>query len=316
MYKYELLTLLEKVLMKSYQMKNGEHAFHCPFCNHHKPKLSINLDRGVKCWVCNWSTPKISRIVRRVGNYKQVEDWKEFDDTVDINDFSLDLFQKKEKKTETALNLPEEFTTLTNNKTPRSALFAMKYLRGRGIQKKDILHWKIGYCDSGEYENRIIIPSFNMQGRVDYFMARTYTNGWPKYKNPPAAKDIVFSELWIDWAKPVILVEGIFDAIKAGPNSIPLLGSSLRENSRLFQSIVKHDPAVYLALDKDAKNKANHMAKKFLQYGIELYKIDITQYNDIGEMTNSEFSSLKEKTPRIDSELQLITQTLLEQESR
>ena len=46
MYKYELVTLLEKVLMKSYQMKNGEHAFHCPFCNHHKKKLQVNCETG------------------------------------------------------------------------------------------------------------------------------------------------------------------------------------------------------------------------------------------------------------------------------
>ena len=43
MYKYELNTLLEKVLGVSYQMKNGENAYHCPFCNHHKPKLEVNL---------------------------------------------------------------------------------------------------------------------------------------------------------------------------------------------------------------------------------------------------------------------------------
>ena len=50
MYKYELVTLLEKVLMKSYQMKNGEHAFHCPFCNHHKPKLEVDFTDDYSSW--------------------------------------------------------------------------------------------------------------------------------------------------------------------------------------------------------------------------------------------------------------------------
>ena len=54
MYKYELVTLLEKVLYKGYQMKNGEHAFHCPFCNHHKKKLQVNCEtQKWHCWVCN-----------------------------------------------------------------------------------------------------------------------------------------------------------------------------------------------------------------------------------------------------------------------
>ena len=45
MYKYELVKLLEKVLYPSYEMKGGEHAFHCPFCNHHKKKLQVNFER-------------------------------------------------------------------------------------------------------------------------------------------------------------------------------------------------------------------------------------------------------------------------------
>ena len=46
MYKYELVKLLEKVLYPSYEMKGGEHAFHCPFCNHHKKKLQVNFEFG------------------------------------------------------------------------------------------------------------------------------------------------------------------------------------------------------------------------------------------------------------------------------
>ena len=45
MYNLQLLTILEKVLGKSYQLKNGENSFYCPFCHHHKKKLQIN---GVK----------------------------------------------------------------------------------------------------------------------------------------------------------------------------------------------------------------------------------------------------------------------------
>ena len=41
MYNLELVTLLEKVLMKSYQIKNGEHAFHCPFCPFHFQRRRI-----------------------------------------------------------------------------------------------------------------------------------------------------------------------------------------------------------------------------------------------------------------------------------
>jgi hypothetical protein len=66
---------------------------------------------------------------------------------------------------------------------------------------------------------------------------------------------------------------------------VPLLGSSLRENSKLVQQIVKHDTPVYLALDPDAKAKEQKIAKMFMQYDIELYKIDVSGFDDVGEMT-------------------------------
>lgn len=285
--------------------------FLCPFCKHHKPKFSINLERGAKCWICNWATPKLSRIVYRLGTHQQREQWQEMEGSVDLSEFSLDLFEnKKEVVEEVTIPLPDEFVALANKTLPRSAMFPLKYLKGRGIKKEDILYWKMGYCSTGDYADRILVPSFNLEGGVNFFVARTYTGDWPKYKNPPTHRDIVFNELWINWDEPIILVEGVFDAIKSGPNSIPLLGSSLRENSRLFQAIVKYNPRVYLALDKDAASKTGYIAKRFMEYDVELYKIDLKDYNDVGEMTHEEFSANKQDAISINFENYLLQETL------
>jgi hypothetical protein len=54
-----LINLLESVLGKSRPTSNGNHSFHCPFCNHHKTKLEVNTLTNEKkenpwhCWVCN-----------------------------------------------------------------------------------------------------------------------------------------------------------------------------------------------------------------------------------------------------------------------
>ncbi len=309
------LKILEELLGR-YRRVGNEYLFFCPFCKHHKTKLSVNLDKGVKCWVCGWASPRIYRLVNRLGTRQQKEDWKDLDGAVEIADFSLDLFKEKEREPEPTIKLPEEFRSLANKNLPRSAIFPLKYLRDRGITKEDILYWKIGYCTAGEYKDRIIIPSFNNDGYVNYFIARTYTNAWPKYKNPPVSRDIVFNELSIDWGDKIILVEGAFDAIKAGPNSVPLLGSSLREKSKLFQALAKHDPPVFVAMDKDAKKKARHMCYRLLEYGIELYKIDIEQYNDVGEMTREEFLTLRNLATPLNSDLELFTQALREQGTR
>ena len=159
----------------------------------------------------------------------------------------------------------------------------------------DILKWKIGYCNEGEYSNRVVIPSFDIDGHINYYVARTVTNDWPTYKNPSTSKDIIFNDLFVDWdSREVVVVEGVFDAIKAG-NAIPLLGSTLKEGSELFQKIVLLGCKVYVALDADADKKALKIIKKLLQYDVSVYKIDINPYSDVAEMTTEEFQERKEK---------------------
>jgi DNA primase len=171
---------------------------------------------------------------------------------------------------------------------------ALKYLNSRGITQKDIRNWKIGYCTGGRYSGRIIIPSYNWDGNANYFIARSFVNHGRRYLNPPVGRDIVFNELYVDWDEEVVLVEGVFDAIIAGSNAIPILGSTLRENSRLFQQIVLNDTPVYLALDKDAESKRNWIIKSFLRYDIELYIIDTSGCEDIGSMSREEFLQRKQ----------------------
>ena len=180
------------------------------------------------------------------------------------------------------IDLPENFQTLTGKKT-KVKRKALKYLYSRGFTDADILTWKIGFCDFGEFQDRIIIPSFDNQGNLNFFIARSYTDDWMKYKNPKASKDIIFNGLNIDWNSDIILVEGVFDAMKC-KNAIPLLGSTLREDSVLFQKICQNKPNVYLALDDDVKDKEFGIAKRLREYGINAMSIKITPYADIGEM--------------------------------
>ena len=176
---------------------------------------------------------------------------------------------------------------------PQSSLYAINYLKSRGIRKRDIIRWKIGYCDSGEYENRIIIPSFDADGDVNYFVTRTFIDDWKKYKNPPISKNVVFNELFVDFDQDVVLVEGVFDAIKAGTNAIPILGSTLHRTSNLMRSLVNNQAKVYIALDPDARDKEMKIIKQLLQYDLEVYKVDIGPYEDVGSMSPAEFNERK-----------------------
>jgi len=163
---------------------------------------------------------------------------------------------------------------------------------------------KIGYCSSGEYGGRVIIPSFNLNGRVNYFVGRSYTGNWRKYLSPSVGRDIVFNELYVDWNEDLIIVEGVFDAVVA-ENAIPILGSSLSVGSELFKKIVENDAATYIALDADAEKKAMALISQLLKYDVELYKVDITPYSDVGEMSKKEFVERKNNAVKMNNETYL-----------
>lgn len=296
MHNAEKLAVLKDIF--GYCHKSGdEFLFHCKKCGHEKRKLSVNLDKNVwKCWICDYRGNNLTRLVKRYGSFLQRQEWEKYAEVLDLSSSLEDLFKtnKDEEEEEVVLKLPKEFVSLANKSAPLSSLEAKKYLSSRGVSKKDILKWKIGYCPKGEYSGRIIIPSFNEDGRVNYFIARSYGKSWPPYKNPNVSKDIVFNQLYVDFKNDLVLVEGAFDAINA-KNAVPILGSSLREDSKLFQEIVKWDTTVYVALDPDAEKKAMKLIKNLLLYGVEVYKIDVSGFKDVGEMSKEQFRQRKEK---------------------
>ena len=130
--------------------------------------------------------------------------------------------------------------------------------------------------------------------------------------NPPASRNIIFNDLMVDWTEDITLVECAFDAIKAGQNAVPLLGSQLKEDSALFQKIVKYNPRVYLALDPDAERKSARLIKNMLTYGVELYKVEIKPYSDVGEMSKDEFMRRKESSKPVSSSFGDFFEYLLE----
>lgn len=276
-----------------YRKQGSEHLYRCPYCNHHKRKFSVNFDRNVyKCWICDAHGRNIRRVIRRFGNFTNLKEWDKISGVVDFSSEKFELFKEEPELPPQRIELPEGFKTLTGKVTPAD-LRAFHYLQNRGLHKGDILKYKIGYCSEGEFEGRIIIPSFDYNGYVNYFIARSFNDHWMRYKNPNASRNIIFNELNIDWDSDVVLVEGVFDAIFAG-NAVALLGSTLREESQLFQHIIKNDSSVFIALDPDAEEKAMKIARTLLNYDVEVWKVDIPEGSDVASIGASEFLKLKE----------------------
>ena len=270
MYNTELVILLEKVLDKSFQLKNGEQAFYCPFCHHHKKKLQVNVEtQKWHCWTCNVGGHKVYQLLRKVNAPKSLI--KEALQLVD----EYVSYEKDQEETKYNVSLPKEYKPLwITSKDPiyRNAIY---YLKQRRIGPQDILRYSIGYCDSGPYSNRIIIPSYDECGKLNYFIARDiFPNSKFKYKNPSMSKDVVMFELFINYDEPIVLCEGSFDAIAIRKNAIPLLGK-FPSKSLVMKLVKKKVKKIYVALDEDAHKDAVKLAKFLMDSGIQTYLLDM-----------------------------------------
>jgi DNA primase len=292
MYNLELVTILEKVLNKSYQLKNGEYAFYCPFCHHHKKKLQVNMEnQRWHCWVCNEGGHKIGVLLRKTGAPKHlIKEALQL-----VNEYVSYETDKEEKIND--VSLPKCYKPLYIKSDDPIYKNAVYYLKQRQIGPQEMLRYSIGYCDSGPYANRIIIPSYDNDGKLNYFIARDiFPNSKFKYKNPPMSKDTVGFEMFINWNEPIVLCEGVFDAIAIRKNAIPLLGK-FPSKSLVKKLIKKKVKKIYVALDEDAKKDAVKLVKYLMDNGMEAYLVDMKD-KDPSDLGFKEFWKLVKDTEK------------------
>ena len=257
---------------KSHKRARDNYAFHCPFCNHRKPKLEIDMHTNEEgknfweCWVCQTKGQSIRSLLRQLKTPREQasEILKYLPKGTNIQYKQLSIIE-----------LPKEFKPLiTATSTSVIANTIKKYLYARGLTDIDFIKYNIGYCTSGEYGGRVIIPSYNGSNQLNYFVARSYDGNYFKYKNPEASKDIIFFENFINWNVPIILCEGVFDAMAIKRNVIPILGKSL--STTLYKKIITNKVKdIYIALDTDAKDRALEIGEKFLNQGKRVFIVDL-----------------------------------------
>ena len=291
---------IKQVLGEPDFTKGDEAVFHCPKCQHRKPKLSVNLvTERFHCWVCEWSGKSLLPLMKR-GSPEREEYFNELEERRGVR-----KNQEPEKQYDPVI-LPPEFRTLSVPSRSPYYRVAMEYLANRGVCEDDILRWKLGYCEDGEYKHRIIIPSFDEYGELNFFTGRTYYPNQVNYKHGNFCEDIITNDYMIDWEQPVIITEGAFDAMQAGDNAIPLQGSILREGSKLFRKVVSTGVDVYFALDTDAFKKQLQIIELFLAYGVTCHYVNLFGKKDVGSMTKEEFQECKRRARRVRSETDLL----------
>lgn len=262
----------KKDLDETYQLQYG-----CIRCIEHKGEkernkfnLEINLKKGVyHCWACfdDDMHGSILKLIKLYGNETLLKDYKEtikslkesklYKISFKDEDFNIEYNTADKKEIE----LPSNFKPLTSENQYNQG--ALNYLFKRGIDWDIIKQFNLGFTDYDknniQTSSRIIIPSFNEFGELNYWTGRDFTrlSYRQKYFNPVVErKNIIFNEEKIQWDADITLVEGPFDHIVV-PNSIPLLGKSLKTDYILYQKLMeKCNARVNIMLDNDAEDNA------------------------------------------------------------
>lgn len=294
----KLLNLLQKVLGNGKIVSKDEAMFMCPFSHHRKPKLAINL--STQRWQSWIDTNAKGRSI--YGLFKKMNVAPQYlTELSRIVKIPKSTQQTEEEKIK--IHLPYEFTSLQyDTEKTRASKAASNYLRQRNIFSYDIERYNIGYCESGDYANRIIIPSYDCDNNLNYFIARDFTGtAYLRYKNPPVSKDVVVFENQIDFSEPLIFCEGVFDAMAIRRNAIPLLGKNIP--SKLRTKLVEHGVSeVCIVLDNDAFKNALQISETLMSENIKvrLVKMGNEDAADIGfnkiihKIRNAEFLDFSE----------------------
>ena len=236
----------------------------CPRCMHDqglsypdgKYNLEINTSKKVyRCWRCD--APQFSgslgKLIKTYGNSIDYELYKSYA-SIYHDDDEYDEWDGDYEYDEIDVTLPKEmilFSEMDENDVEH--LEAYNYLViERKIDRGSIFKYNLGFCISGWFSRRIIIPSYNELGNINYSVSRSYDpkEKKRKYLNPNIDKNrFIFNIGKINFDSTICLVEGVFDMFSV-PNAIPLLGKTI--STPLFLKLKELKPEIIVLLDPDA----------------------------------------------------------------
>lgn len=300
-----LVDILGESKQGGYDKDKFQYQFNCPQCKEEnygipdgKYNLEVNLQKQVyNCWKCcdtNGTSGKISKLIKKYGNsflYKQYKD--ELETLIKSKLYDINAFQDNNIGIEESyVKLPDSFTKIKDIKKLTDKRL-IDYLKRRKITQEIVDKYRIGYTtwdDSDPFcRNRIIVPSYDEFGDLNYWSGRDYTGkAKAKYKNCSTEKqDIIFQESLIDWDSDIILCEGTLDAIYMD-NCVSLLGKSLTRKSKLYQAIKeKANGKIIICLDSDTDISETKTIYNLLNSGRikgKVYYIRLEILKDFGEI--------------------------------
>lgn len=263
-----LVTILGNSKQGGFNTNETQYQFNSPWCtveNGGIPDMKYNLEVSFSLGKFHdWSTNhggNLSKLIKRWGTSELLNSY--FETVKSLNEskyYELDLFKDTENNfygIENNVLLPQTFTKIDLSKCRKNKL--VEYLKERNITQDIIDKYNLGYTTWDEElwqdRDRLIIPSYDINGDLNYWVGRDFTKNPKKvkYKNCNVdKKNIIFQEDKIKWCSDIWLCEGAIDCIYGNGNTVSLLGKVLTKDSELYKKIKEKAKAnVIICLDGD-----------------------------------------------------------------
>lgn len=209
--------IVENYLKDNFLIKessSGEWRINSPFCNDSKYHLYFSKDRQL---FTDFKTGISGNIYQFINKTIDIPENKVIYFLLETYNPLLKEIYIEQQEENQGNNLKEVLnkTKWFNDKIGIFGKKALKYLKNRKVPDEYIMKW--GYCfePSYEFDNRIIIP-FYENNKIVYIIARSIDKSEKmRYKNINGldSKNFVFNYDKINNNNPLIICEGVFDAI-------------------------------------------------------------------------------------------------------
>jgi len=190
-----------------------------------------------------------------------------------------------------ALKPPDGFLQLTEEpaRSSLSAEPARAYLRSRGLPEDIWGSAKIGACLSGKHMGRVIVPVLSPDGDWQGWVGRAWVkHAEMAYLYPRGMRrgEVLYNHaaLFVPTDRPVMVVEGVFDALALWPDAVAVLG---KPSSDQISTLAASKRPVAVVLDGDAWEEGDWLAMRLRLEGQKAGSVKLPPRKDPDEVNKS-----------------------------
>jgi DNA primase len=208
----------------------------CPFCGDTRQRLGVNsMTKLWHCFNCDEAGNLVGFLMRVLGlTYEAAVEMILAGRNRRRGLVELRAEHAPAKHTPPSIKLPAEFEALKMPMLKRNERFWKYLIMGRSLSLRQVQDYGIGFARSGEFAWRVIVPVV-MGGQLMTFVARAISRErQPKYRSPEGADNsrALFNLERLAGQEEVVLVEGVFDALRIPDMAVATLGTHLSQAQR------------------------------------------------------------------------------------